>query len=289
MVAAVLLLSGCAHTSDFDATGNFEATEITISAETSGRILSLRAQEGNQVHAGEELGAIDSLQLHLQRLQLQKQVSSIRSSKPDIERQVAALRSQIEQLQREKNRTEALLKDGATTSKSLDDINAQLEVLNAQLTASLSSLRSNSAVLDENSSAVELQIAQTEDLLRKCRITSPINGTILSQYMHEGEFAVAGKPLFNVAALDTLQMRAYFTSVQLSDIRIGQRVRVYADFGADNQIEYPGVIRWIAQESEFTPKTIQTKDSRANLVYAVKIAVPNDGRLKIGLSGFIRL
>ena len=288
-VPTLLTIAACSSQSEFDATGTFEATEITVSAEGNGRILSLDIEEGSIVKAMGTLGVIDTVQLHLQKLQLQKQGASVRSSRPDTDRQVAALRSQIAQVQREKTRIETLLKDGAATQKSLDDVNAQLTILNAQLQASLSSLRSSALAVDANSSAIDLQIAQVEDRLGKCRISSPIDGTVLVQYMRAGEMAVAGKPLFKVADLQTLYLRAYFTSGQLSDIKLGQKVKVMADFGGDKLLEYPGTITWISPESEFTPKTIQTQDSRAHLVYAVKIAVPNDGRLKIGLAGNVVL
>ena len=289
ILVAALSVVACSTDNGYDAGGSFEATEVTVSAEGNGRILSLDIEEGGTVEAGTVLGVIDTVQLYLQKLQLQKQGASVRSSRPDAERQVAALRSQISQAEREKARLEDLLRDGATTQKSLDDVTAQIAVLQAQLDASLSTLRSSASTVDANSSAIDLQIAQVEDLLEKCRIVSPVSGTILAQYMREGEMAAAGKPVFKVADLSKFYLRAYFTSDQLSQIRLGQQVKVVADFGGDNQIEYPGTITWIASESEFTPKTIQTRDSRAHLVYAVKIAVPGDGRLKIGLSGNVIL
>lgn len=289
LLAAAIFLLACSPQGDYDATGSFEATEITVSAEGTGRILSLNIEEGSQVKANETLGVIDTVQLHLQKLQLQQQGASVRSSRPDTDRQLAALRSQITQARSEKARIEGLLQDGAVPQKSLDDINAQISLLNAQLEASMSSLHGTSSSVDANSSAIDLQIAQVEYMLEKCSICSPVDGTVLIQYMHKGEMAVTGKPLFKVADLSTLYLRAYFTSIQLPDIRLGQKVKVMADFGGDMLIEYPGTITWIASESEFTPKTIQTKDSRANLVYAVRIAVPNDGRLKIGLAGNVIL
>lgn len=284
-----LAVSACASKEKESASGTFEATEVTVSAEASGRILDLGIEEGDAVQAGAFLGAIDSTQLHLQKLQLEKQVSSVRSSRPNVEKQVAALRSQIAQAEREKARIEGLLQDGAATRKSLDDVNSQIAVLKGQLEASLSTLRSSATAVDENSSAIELQVAQIEDLLAKCRIASPVSGTVLAKYAQAGETAVTGKPLFKVADLQTLYLRAYFTSDQLPNLKIGQEVKVEADFGGDQRFEYPGRIIWIASESEFTPKSIQTRNTRANLVYAVKIAVRNDGRLKIGLSGDVIL
>ena len=215
--------------------------------------------------------------------------SRFRRSGPDVEKQVAGIRAQLAQAQREKTRIEGLLADGAATQKSLDDVTAQITVLERQLDASLSTLRSSVATVDGNSSAIEIQIAQIENQLEKCRIVTPVSGTVLASYAHAGEMAVAGKALLKVADLDNVFLRAYFTSEQLASISQGQTVKVFADFGGDSRIEYPGTITWIASESEFTPKSIQTRSSRANLVYAVKIAVKNDGRIKLGLYGEVVL
>lgn len=284
-----LLAVGCGNRDDFDATGTFEATEVTVSAEANGRILCFDVEEGDSVEAAVPVGAIDTVQLYLQKLQLERQVASARSSRPDVCKQATALREQIAQQQTERRRVENLLKDGAATTKQLDDIDAQLKVLQGQLDALLSTLHNNLASIDENSSAIELQIAQIEDRLSKCRIVSPVGGTVLAKYAEAGELAAVGRPLMKVADLGQVYLRAYFTSEQLSSLRLGQQVTVTADFGGDERIDYPGRITWIASESEFTPKSIQTRNSRANLVYAVKIAVKNDGRLKLGLYGEVKL
>lgn len=284
-----LLAVGCGNRDDFDATGTFEATEVTVSAEANGRILCFDVEEGDSVEAAVPVGAIDTVQLYLQKLQLERQVASARSSRPDVCKQATALREQIAQQQTERRRVENLLKDGAATTKQLDDIDAQLKILQGQLDALLSTLHNNLASIDENSSAIELQIAQIEDRLSKCRIVSPVGGTVLAKYAEAGELAAVGRPLMKVADLGQVYLRAYFTSEQLSSLRLGQQVTVTADFGGDERIDYPGRITWIASESEFTPKSIQTRNSRANLVYAVKIAVKNDGRLKLGLYGEVKL
>ncbi len=284
-----LLLASCGRGGDFDATGTFEATEVVVSAEATGRILYFDIEEGDTLSAGEQVGAIDTVQLYLQKLQLQRQRASIHSNRPDVAKQASALRSQIAQQEREKTRVENLLKDGAATTKQLDDINASIRVLNGQLEALLSNLENNVSSLDENAAAIDLQIAQIEDRLNKCRIVSPIDGVVLVKYSEAGELAAAGHPLMKVADMSRLYLRAYFTSAQLADVKVGQEVTVIADYGDDKQHEYPGRITWISQESEFTPKTIQTRDTRANLVYAAKIAVENDGLLKIGLYGEVRL
>ena len=284
-----LLAAACGRNGDFDATGTFEATEVVVSAEAAGRILRFDAEEGNRLEAGRQVGAIDTVQLYLQKLQLERQRASVVSNRPDIAKQVASLREQIAKQQTERRRVENLLRDGAATTKQLDDIDAQIKVLDGQLEAQLSTLRNNAASIDENSSSIELQIARIEDQLAKCRIASPVAGTVLAKYSEAGELASVGRPLMKVADLDRIYLRAYFTSDQLAALKLGQEVTVTADFGGDSRIDYPGRIVWIASESEFTPKTIQTRDSRANLVYAVKIAVENDGRLKIGLYGEVKL
>lgn len=287
--SVMLLMAACGRDGDFDATGTFEATEVTISAEAAGRILDFPIEEGDAITAGVQVGAIDTVQLYLQRLQLERQRASVRSNRPNIAKQVASLHEQIVKQQTERRRVEKLLGDGAATEKQLDDIDAQLKVLSRQLEAQLSTLNNNTASIDENSSAIELQIAQAEDRLRKCRVVSPVTGTVLVKYAEAGELASVGRPLMKVADLEKIYLRAYFTSDQLADMKLGQAVTVTADFGGGKLFDYPGRVSWIASESEFTPKTIQTRDTRANLVYAVKIAVENDGRLKIGLYGEVKL
>ena len=287
--ALPLLTAACGRSGDFDATGTFEATEVVVSAEAAGRILRFDAEEGDVLEAGRQVGAIDTVQLYLQKLQLERQRASVVSNRPDIAKQAASLREQIAKQQTERRRVENLLRDGAATTKQLDDIDAQIKVLNGQLEAQLSTLRNNAASIDENSSSIDLQIARIEDQLAKCRIASPVAGTVLAKYSEAGELASVGRPLMKVADLDRIYLRAYFTSDQLAGLKLGQEVTVTADFGGDSRIDYPGRIVWIASESEFTPKTIQTRDSRANLVYAAKVAVENDGRLKIGLYGEVRL
>ena len=287
--ALPLLTAACGRSGDFDPTGTFEATEVVLSAEAAGRILRFDAEEGDVLEAGRQVGAIDTVQLYLQKLQLERQRASVVSNRPDIAKQAASLREQIAKQQTERRRVENLLRDGAATTKQLDDIDAQIKVLNGQLEAQLSTLRNNAASIDENSSSIDLQIARIEDQLAKCRIASPVAGTVLAKYSEAGELASVGRPLMKVADLDRIYLRAYFTSDQLAGLKLGQEVTVTADFGGDSRIDYPGRIVWIASESEFTPKTIQTRDSRANLVYAAKIAVENDGRLKIGLYGEVRL
>ena len=221
--ATLLTMVACGRGNDFDATGTFEATEVVVSAEAAGRILSFDAEEGDAVQAGRQIGAIDTVQLYLQKLQLERQRASVISNRPDIRKQAAALREQIAKQEIERSRVVNLLKDGAATTKQLDDIDASLKVLNGQLEALLSTLGNNTAAIDENSSALELQIAQIEDRLMKSRIASPISGTVLAKYSEQGELAAVGRPLMKVADMENVYLRAYFTSDQLSSLTGGDR------------------------------------------------------------------
>lgn len=288
-LAALLLLAGCSKKQDFDATGTFEATEVTVSAVASGKVLTLNVEEGQKVKASDCLGVIDTMQLYLQRGQLVQQQRALLQGKPNAGKQVSSLREQIEKQEREVARVERLLNSNVATQKNLDDAQTQLTVLRNQLDAALSTLSTSNASIDGNAAAMEWQIKQIDNGLQNSRIASPIDGTVLVKYVEQGEMAAAGRPIMKVADLDNMYLRAYFTSDQLSKVKIGQKVTVIADFGGDEQYEYEGTVSWISAESEFTPKSIQTRNSRANLVYATKIAVKNDGRLKIGLYGEVKL
>ena len=288
IVAAMLAVS-CGTEAKFDAQGTFEATEVIISSEAAGRILSFDIEEGMAINADEPLAVIDSVQLHLQRSQLEAQLSALLNSRPDVQTQVASLREQIATLKVEQRRIENMLRDGAATEKQKDDVDAQIRILESQLSATLSTLNTNTSTINSNAEAIRVQISALDDRIAKCRATSPISGTVLVKYAQEGELATVGKPLVKIADLSNIYLRAYFTSDQLANIKLGNEVTVTADFGGEERYDYVGRVAWISAESEFTPKTIQTKDSRANLVYAVKIAVENDGRLKIGLAGEVKL
>ncbi|MBR6605189.1 MAG: HlyD family efflux transporter periplasmic adaptor subunit [Prevotella sp.] len=288
-IAIAMLTVSCGSDKEFDAQGTFEATEVIVSSESAGRILDFSIDEGATIEAGTELAVIDSLQLHLQRKQLLAQQTALLSSCPDVGKQVASLREQIAKQKRELQRVDNMLADGAATRKQRDDIEAQIKVLQGNMEALLSTLGKNTATINDNSAALEAQIAALDDRITKCRVTAPVGGTVLVKYAEAGELATAGKPLVKIADLNAIYLRAYFTSSQLASIKLGDTVRVVADFGGDERYDYEGRIAWISSESEFTPKTIQTKDSRANLVYAAKIAVKNDGRIKIGLAGEVIL
>jgi HlyD family secretion protein len=280
------MLSACGNKNgNYDATGTFEATEVIVSSEASGKLMDFNVTEGDQLQQGKEVGYVDTVQLYLKKLQLQANTTTVRSRKQDVNKQIAAIKQQIATQQKEKNRFENLVKSNAANQKQVDDINAQIAYLQKQLAAQTSTLENNNAGVTGESSSLEIQIAQLEDQLRKCHITSPISGTVLSKYAEKGELATPGKALFKVADIETMYLRAYITSDQLSKIKIGQKVKVFADYGSDNVKEFPGTVSWISNKSEFTPKGILTKDERANLVYAVKIAVKNGGDIKIGMYG----
>ena len=288
-IAMALLAISCTKEAEFDAQGTFEATEVVVSSEATGRILNFDIEEGMAIAANQTVGTIDSLQLHLQRKQLVVQQSVLLASRPDVKKQVAALREQIAKQKTELRRVDNMLRDGAATQKQKDDIEAQIKIMEGQLEAKLSTLDKNTSTINGNSVVLEAQIAALDDRISKCRIISPVGGTVLVKYAEAGELASAGKPLMKIADLKNIYLRAYFTSDQLANVKLGDEVKVVADFGGTERYDYTGRVAWISSESEFTPKTIQTKDSRANLVYAVKIAVENDGRLKIGLAGEVVL
>lgn len=283
------LVACSSGTPEYDATGTFEATDVVVSAEASGRILGLDVEEGTILKAGQEAGIIDTVQLYLKKLQLEAGVKSVEGQRPDILKQVAATKEQIVQAQRERDRVANLLRVGAANQKQLDDAESLLKVLRKQLAAQNSTLQNSDQSLTWQSSSVGIQVAQVEDQLKKCHIVAPLTGTVLAKYAEAGELAAPGTPLFKMADMEQIYLRAYVTSEQLSEVKLGQKVTVYADYGKDVRTEYPGVVTWISDSSEFTPKTILTKDERANLVYAVKVAVKNDGMLKIGMYGGVDL
>lgn len=289
LVAVALLVTGCNKNTGYDATGIFEATTVTLSSETSGKILSVNVEEGDSISLGETVAVIDTTLLVLQQKQIDSQRLSVENSSPDIAAQAAALHTQISHQKHECERFGRLLSDGATTQKQYDDAQAQLKMLQGQLDALLSTLKNSRSSISDNTVALQYQTEQLTEQIAKSTIVAPLTGTVLVKYAEPGEFATPGRPICKIANLSDIYLRSYFTASQLADIKIGQKVTVIADFGRDEQYEYPGTITWIAQESEFTPKSIQTRDSRANLVYAVKVAVKNDGRLKLGQYGEVRL
>ncbi|MFC2439659.1 MAG: HlyD family secretion protein [Segatella maculosa] len=282
---AVLLLVACGDKDNtFDATGTFEATEVTVSAEQTGKLLRFDVQEGGKVMVGAEVGCIDTVPLYLKARQIGAVRMVYQAQKPNTATQIAALRQQVAKAQQEVDRYTQLVKDGAANRKILDDSRSQLLVLQRQLAAQSATLGTSTRSLTAQMGTADVEKLQVVDQLRKCHIASPISGFVLEKYAEPGEFAVIGKPLFKVADTERLFLRAYITSRQLQQVRLGQRVTVFADYGNEKR-SYPGIIAWIASKSEFTPKTILTDDERADLVYAMKVAVKNDGKIKIGMYG----
>jgi HlyD family secretion protein len=290
LVFFATLLFGCGNDeSATDATGVFESTEIIVSSEAIGKILALDVSEGNKVSKGQVIGLVDSTQLHFSRLQLEASKVTVASGKPDIQAQIEATEREIEKQEREKERIERLLEGDVATQKQLDDIESAILVLKARLRSQKSSLSNSANSVDAQGMALDVQIAQLDDQIDKCRIKAPIDGTVLVKYAEPGEVTAMGKALFKVADMEHMSLKAYVTADQLVRLKVGQQVEVRAEFGESELRPYEGTITWISSKSEFTPKTIQTQDERANLVYAVKIAVPNDGYLKIGMYGGFKL
>lgn len=289
-LSALFLLFSCSNgKGDYDATGSFEATEIIVSSQANGRILALNLNEGDQLQQGQTVGVIDSTQLYLQKMSLLSNARGVRAQQPDIRKQTASIQEQIRTQEKEKARVQRLLESNAASQKQLDDIEAQIEVLQKQLLALISTLEKNSENISAQSSTLEIQVAQLDDQLEKTQIISPIAGTVLNRYAEAGELATIGTPLFKIADTGILFLRAYVTNDQLAQIKLNGEVTVRVDDGHGGMKSYKGRINWISDKSEFTPKTIQTKNERANLVYALKIAVPNDGFLKIGMYGEVKL
>lgn len=288
-LSLVLGFSSCKNSdSDYDASGTFETDEVIVSAEAMGKITRFDVQEGQTLVAGQIVGTIDSTQLYLKKLQLEASQKALENSRPDIKKQIAVIEQQISTAKTEKRRVENLLKANAANTKQLDDINAQIAVLEKQLSATKTSLESASEGVTNNNNSIEIQIKQIQDQLDKCKITSPVSGVVLLKYAEMGELAAAGKAMFKIGNLDQLTLRAYITEDQLSKIKLGQKVKVFTDYGKDGSKTFEGTVNWISDKAEFTPKTIQTRDERANLVYAVKILVKNDGYLKIGMYGDVK-
>ena len=282
----LLFLAACNRgDGDFDTTGTFEATEILVSSEANGKIMELNIAEGDRLDAGALVGYVDSTQLYLKKMQLSAGLRSVDIRKPDIRKQIATLEQLIATARTEQQRMENLVKAKAGNQKQVDDIVNNIKYLQKQLDAQYSTLNKTTGGADAEAEGILYQIMQLDDQLQKSRIVNPQAGTVLVKYAEPGEVTAAGKPLYKIADTDLLYLRAYITSDQLSTLKQGQTVRVFADYGENDRREYPGTITWISDKSEFTPKGIQTKDERANLVYAIKIAVKNDGYLKIGQYG----
>lgn len=282
----VISLSACKKKSlEYDASGVFEVTEVVVSAKGNGELLQFNIEEGDQVDTSTVLGVVDTTQLYLKKLQLKASMNGISNRKTSVSTQIAALQEQIATQKRERTRFENLVKANAGNQKQLDDINASIAVLERQLAAQYESINNSNNSLSDEHLSLQMQMDQLNDQINNSIIYSPIAGTILSKYAEQGEFTAQGKPLFKVANIGQMYLRAYITAGQLTPIKIGQEVNIYADMGEDDRKQYKGKVTWISDKAEFTPKTIQTRDERANLVYAIKVLVENDGYIKKGMYG----
>ena len=286
MAGVALLLNACGRKErQYDATGVFEATETTVYAEQTGALLTFNVEEGDTVGQNREVGLIDTTQLWLKMKQAEAMKSVYQSQKPEQEKQIAVTHQQLAKAKQDQQRYKELVADGAAPGKMLDDANSHVEVLQRQLDAQLSSLRVTTNALDKQMAAADVQADQLRDQLRKCHILVPARGTVIEKYVERGEFVSAGKPLFKMADTENMFIRAYVTSAQLENIKTGQKATVFADYGNGGKKEYEGRVTWISSRSEFTPKTILTDDERADLVYAVKVAIKGDGYVKMGMYG----
>ncbi|MCB9341837.1 MAG: HlyD family efflux transporter periplasmic adaptor subunit [Lewinellaceae bacterium] len=288
-LSPLFFLAACQpEESGADAFGNFEATTTTVGAEANGRLLFLKAEEGQSLKAGELVALVDTTQLHLQMLQLQATIETLPQKLREAEPDVAVLEDQKRNVIRERDRVKLLLRDKAATPKQLDDMNGEIEVLEQRIAAARRSVQvANRGILSEQK-PVAAQVDVLKEQLQKCYIYNPITGTVLTKLSEPSEVVGFGTPLYKIADLSSLTLRAYASAVQLQNIKIGQQVQVRVDDGENGYRELPGTITWIAGEAEFTPKTIQTKEERVNLVYALKVEVKNDGTLKIGMPGEVR-
>jgi HlyD family secretion protein len=305
-VTAVIsfVIIGCnGNGNKFDASGTFEADEVIVSSEMAGKILSFIVEEGMQLSKDSIIGTVDATNIGLQEQQVEASINALNQKTADVspqvqllQNQLAVQQSQLDNLLHEKNRVEILLKADAATGKQLDDVNAQIDVAkkNMSVTQQQINVQKNNIATQNRSILSEAEplrkrIAQLKDQAQRANIVNPVTGTVITKYAEEGEVISAGKALYKIADLSELNLRAYVTGVQLPKIKLGQTVKVMIDNGAKKYKEYSGTIVWISDKAEFTPKTIQTKEERANLVYAIKVKVKNDGYLKIGMYGEVKL
>jgi HlyD family secretion protein len=299
----ITAIAGCKNgESNADASGTFEVEEVVVSSELSGKLVLFNVEEGMVISKDSVIGVVDAKNISLQQEQVEASIKALNEKTADVnpqvqllQNQLAVQQSQLNTLQHEKSRIENLLKADAATGKQLDDINAQIDVAHKQVAVTQQQInvqRSNIAtqnrsVLSE-ADPLRKRVAQLQDQVQRANIINPVTGTVITKYAAQGEITSGGKALYKIADLSSLNLRAYITGVQLPQIKLGQTVKVLIDDGAKKYKEYSGVITWISDKAEFTPKTIQTKEERANLVYPIKVKVKNDGYLKIGMYGEVK-
>lgn len=284
-----LALIGCNNNdNEFDATGTFEAVETIVSADANGPIKQFKVAEGQVLEAGQTVGYIDTTQLYLKKKQLEAQIKTVLSRKPQIAVEVASLQEELLQAKRDRNRIANLVKADAATQKQLDDATSYIEIVRKKITAQQTSLGNTSASLGDEAQSLAVQIEQIDDQLSRSKIVNAAKGSVIVKYAEENEIASVGKPLYKIADLSYITLRAYVSGDQFSQLKLGQKVKVFTDIDANGYKQAEGVVEWISDKAEFTPKTIQTKDERSNLVYAIKVKVKNDGLLKIGMYGELK-
>ena len=282
IIVILIFFAGCSNDKQkSDAYGNFEATETIVSSESSGKLNEFSVEEGMLIESGEIVGYIDTSQLYLKKNQLAQQKNTTRTKFKSVSAQISVLQEQKRVAQREKERIERLLKDEAATGKQLDDINGSIDVINKQI----NSIEMQNSTTNEELKGLDVQIEQVVDQLQKSSITNPVKGTVILKFAEQGEIVNFGKPLYKIADISTMELRAYVSGAQLPEIKLGQKVKVLIDDGKSGYKTLEGEISWISSKAEFTPKIIQTKEERVNLVYAVKVRVINDGSIKIGMPG----
>lgn len=284
-----LLVSCVGGEREFDACGQIEATEVVVSAENNGKIFQLNIEEGDVLEKGSTVGCIDSIPLYLQKRELEEKRLSLESKIIDLDKQLAPMKANLENLKRDFYRYTTLLVKDAATQKQVDDIESQIKVVERNIDAQKQTYEKTNSNIAKEIDMLGVQIEQKKDLLMKCRITSPINGTVMTKYAEEGEMVTTGKPVFKIADMDNVYVKAYFTTAQLSEVKLGDIVEVTVEDGTDSPRQYKGKIRWISDQAEFTPKNIQAKDEKADMVYASKIALHNDGFLRIGMYAYVNL
>lgn len=278
LLTAIILISCNKNSEKADAYGNFEATEITVSSESNGKIEFLNVEEGEQLKKGSLVGLIDTLQLHYNREQLKASIETVQSKSTSVLSQINVLNEQLKTAKIEQTRIQNMYAENAATKRQIDEIDGKVKVIEKQI----SSVQTQNAPILNEIKSIKVQIEKLDDQIKKSKISNPVDGTVLTKYAEPSEITAFGKPLYKIANLNEMELRVYVTETQLAQIKIGQKVTVAID--ADNDTKkYEGNITWISAQAEFTPKVIQTKEERANLVYAVKVAVKNDGSLKIGM------
>ncbi len=299
-----IVFTACKNTENkFDASGTFEADETIVSSELSGKLVAFTAAEGMQIAKDSVVGMVDAKNIALQQEQVEASIKALNEKTANVQPQVQLLQnqlavqqSQLNNLLHEKTRIENLLKADAATGKQLDDMNAQIEVAQRQMAVTKQQINvqlnntatQNRGILSE-ADPLKKRVVQLQDQAQRANIINPVSGTVITKYAEQGEITAAGKALYKIADLSSLNLRAYISGVQLPQIKLGQTVKVMIDDGAKKYKEYSGTIIWISDKAEFTPKTIQTKEERVNLVYAIKVKVKNDGFLKIGMYGEVKL